>query len=572
MGLDLAMAGPRQPAGEGVHVGIDLGAGEPARLPPAEPQTRPRITGDPSNRPVPARFSPVAWLIAVIPGILSLITGGYHVNVPPIWGDEGVTKAMAARSVSELLATMPHDDVVHGAYYLVVHVVEAVAGNDSPTVLRLPSMVAMAVAAAFTALIGRRLATLAGSPYPAITGLAAGVLFALLPSVIRFAQEARSYAIVTMLAAIATYLLLKAACEGGRWWIGYGTAAALTGLFNIFGLLVLVAHGVSMLIAGRGLPGLPGLSGRRVAGVPARWAVAGAAAVAVCIPVVAFAYTQRAALAWMTGHPSIRGSAIALARSWAGSPQLVWPVFGLAAFGVAADAATYRRRRPPVTPGTIALPWLVAPPAVLLLVSQVHPVYDGRYVEYCLPALAILVAWGLEWLARAVAVPPLRRAGLAWLGWLPAAAVMVLLAVTLVPLGAKMSLPSSRPDNLAEDSQIVAANARPGDIVFFIPISYRPVSVEYPAQWRKVRDLALAESPVASDTLYGIDVSPAELLRRFTHVTRVWVYSAPANASYLASARATPVDREEAWLVSRMERVRQWRDGDKMLTLYQVRR
>ena len=120
-----------------------------------------------------------------------------------------------------------------------------------------------------------------------------------------------------------------------------------------------------------------------------------------------------------------------------------------------------------MTPGSVALPWLVLPPAVLLVASQVHPVYDGRYVEYCLPALAILVAWGLTWLARlvAAAIPPLSRIGLAWLGWLPAAAILVLLVIALIPADAKVSLPSSRADNLAGDSQIVAANAKPGDIV-----------------------------------------------------------------------------------------------------------
>jgi len=560
-------------------VGLDLGPGGPARS-SALNREPPRAAGRHARQPVSARFSPVTLLVAVIPGVLALVTGGYHVNVPPLWGDEGVTKEMAARSVGGLLATMPHDDVVHGAYYLVVHVVEAVAGSGSPTVLRSPSVFAMAVAAAFTALIAHRLAGLAASPYPAITGLVAGVLFALLPAVIRYAQEARSYAIVTMLAAITTYLLLKAACEGGRWWLAYGTAAALTGLFNIFGLLLLVAHGVSILIAARGRPGRPGLpgldglsglSGRRAAGVPARWLFAAAAAVVVLIPIVAFAYTQRGALAWMTSPPPISGAAESLAGFWAGSLRLAWTVFGLAAFGVAADAAVYWRRRLPVTPGSVALPWLVLPPAVLLVASRVTPVYDGRYVEYCLPALAILVAWGLTWLARAAAAP-LRREGLAWLGWLPAVAVMVPLVIALLPLGAKVRLPSSRPDNLAADSQIVAANARPGDIVFFIPISYRPIAVEYPAQWRNIRDIAQAQSPVASNTLYGYDVTPAELVKRFTHVTRVWVYSAPNVSSYLLSPRATPVDREEAFLVSRMRVVRRWLDGDKMLTLYQVRR
>lgn len=546
-------------------MGIDVGTGEPTRRGAGA-----GAAGSPSSRADRTWFSPVAWLVALVPGVLGLITGGYYVGRPPIWGDEGVTKAMAARSVSQLLATMPHDDIVHGAYYLVVHTVETVAGSSAPTVLRAPSVVAMAVAAAFTALIARRLATIAGSLYPAATGLAAGVLFALLPAVIRYAQEARSYAIVTMLAAITTYLLLKAIEDGGRWWIGYGAAAALTGLFNIFGLLILIAQGVTLLIAA---PGLPGVVRRRPAGVLARWVLAGIVAVTVLIPIVAFAYAQRNAISWMTGHVIIRSAAVNLARTWAGPEKLFWPVFGLAAFGVAADAVTWRRGRPSVTPGSVALPWLVLPPALLLVASQVHPVYDGRYVEYCLPALAILVAWGLTWLARlvAAAIPSLSRAGLAWLGWLPAAAILMLLVIALIPADAKVSLPSSRPDNLAGDSQIVAANAKPGDIVFFIPMSYRPIEVEYPAQWRGVRDIALAQSPVASDTLYGTDVSPAELLKRFTHVTRVWVYTQPAYAAYMDSARATAVDKEEMSLVARIKLVRQWVDGDKMLMLYQTR-
>jgi len=555
---------------EGEHVGVDVDPGDSVRLPLAEPRTSPAAQS-PSDCAALPWFSPVTLLVAAIPGVLGLITGGYRVNVPPLWGDEGVTKAMAARSVSQILATMPHDDVVHGAYYLVVHFVTELAGSSSSAVLRFPSVVAMAVAAAFTALIAHRLATLARSPYPAITGVTAGAVFALLPFVIRYAQEARSYAIVTMLATITTYLLLKAACADGRWWIAYGTAAGLTGLFNIFGLLILAAHGVSLLVAVRDRPRLRGLSGRWVAGVPARWVLAGTCAVIPLIPIVTFAYTQRAAISWMTGTLSIRRAVTNLAQTWAGSPHLVWPIFGLAGFGVAAEAARHWRRQTPFTPGSVALPWLVVPPAVLLLVSQVHSVYDARYVEYCLPALAILVAWGLTWLARAVAVP-LRRARLAWLGWLVPAAIMVPLVAALLPAGAKVRLPSFRPDNLNGDSQIVAANSRPGDVVFFIPMSYRPITAAFPAQWREVRDIALAQSPVASDTLYGIDVSPAELLKRFTHVTRVWVFSAPSDNAYLNSPRATAVDKEEESLLSRMELLRQWRDGDKMLSLYQVRR
>ena len=96
-------------------------------------------------------------LVPVIPGVLGLITGIYHLGVPPLWRDEAATKAIASRSVGQILATMPHDDVVHGAYYLVVHVFIRLFGSSNGA-LRLPSAIAAAVACAVTALVARRLA------------------------------------------------------------------------------------------------------------------------------------------------------------------------------------------------------------------------------------------------------------------------------------------------------------------------------------------------------------------------------------------------------------------------------
>ena len=330
-------------------MGVNVGAGEQARgLAGAG------AAGTTSGRTGRAWSSPVAWLVALVPGVLGLITGGYH-SAGPSSGATRASRRRSARSVSQLLATMPHDDIVHGAYYLAVHAVETAAGSSAPTVLRAPSVVAMAVAAAFTALIARRLATIAGSPYPAVTGLTAGVLFALLPAVIRYAQEARSYAIVTMLAAITTYLLLKAIDDGGRWWIGYGVAAALTGLFNIFGLLILIAQGVTLLIAAPGLPRPSGLAGggrRRAGPLGAGRDRRGGR------PHPARGLRVRAAQRdLLDDRPCDHHSAgLNLARTWAGPQKLFWPVFGLAAFGVAADAVTWRRGRPLVTPGSVALP------------------------------------------------------------------------------------------------------------------------------------------------------------------------------------------------------------------------
>jgi len=584
-------------------------------------------------------------LVPLIPGLLGLATGLYRLGVPPLWRDEAATKAIAGRSVSQILATMPHDDVVHGAYYLVVHVFIRLFGSSNGT-LRLPSAIAAAVACAVTALVARRLAAY-GQPtrrpatadiagerwYPALTGVAAGAVLAVLPAMIRYAQEARSYAIVTMLAAIATYLLLRALEAGGpRWWAAYGAAVFLTGLFNIFGLLIVVAHGLTVLAVGRGNPvapqagratpaagldgeawqaeqaGWPGRGaapgsgataavtggaggtpaaayygsdfdspaaasrpGRRLLGVPLGWLAAGLAAAVLLVPLVIMAYAQRNALSWMSATASLGRDTTALAHLWAGSVSLVWPVFGLAALGVIASVIARPRS---LSPATVALPWLVAPPAILLAVSTTHPVYDQRYVEFCLPALAICVAAGITWIWQLAAVTLGRLTGarraVAWLACLASAAA---LAVGLLPADAVVRQPGYRPDDLEYESQVIAANYHPGDIVFFIPLNDRIVSMPFPGPWQRLRDIALAQSPVSSDTLYGTDVGPAELLTRFTHVTRVWVVSSSEvlEAAYLASAQATPLDREEFSLVGAMRQLHRWRDGDTELTLYATR-
>jgi mannosyltransferase len=156
---------------------------------------------------------------------------------------------------------------------------------------------------------------------------------------------------------------------------------------------------------------------------------------------------------------------------------------------------------------------------------------------------------------------------------LPAVAAATALAVALQPADAMVRQPSYRPDDLEYEAHVIATNYKAGDIVFFIPVNDRIVSMPFPGPWQKLRDIALADSPVSSDTLYGTDVSPAELLKRFTHVTRVWVVSSSEvpEATYLGLAQATPLDKDEFALVGAMQQIRRWRDGDTELTLYAAR-
>jgi mannosyltransferase len=571
---------------------------------PSQPAPRPAARPAPGTRPG-AQERVVGWLVmAAAPAVTGLIVGGYRIGYPSLWRDEADTKVVVTRSFGQIFALLRHTDAVHGAYYLTMHLAVGIFGASAGA-LRLPSLIAMSIACAFTAAIGRRLAVMAGAPYATFTGLCAGMVFATAPFMTRYAQEARSYAMVTMLATVATYLLLRAVSDGRRWWLAYAVAIAVTGLVNIFGVLLLVAHGLSLLIAGlreraavnraaaaltRGdiipsaalpAPGGPGgtragdrpgsgqpplavfapagLSGKRVAGLPVRWLAAGAAS-AVLIPLVLLAYAQRGQLSWVS-RPNFN-AIVALAHDGAGSQQLILPVFALAVGGVLAGLIADRSPRP-FTPGVVAFPWMVAPPIVLIGVSLIHPMYDERYVEYCLPALAVLVAWGIAWIARLAAATPLSRAGI---GWLPSAVVAVGLAALLIPPQKAVRLDSARPENLREASAVIASQKQPGDIIFYIPITGRIASMAYPGPFTSLRDIALAKSPLASATLYGTDVSAPVLRSRFVDVTRVWVVTGVNN--YQFPKPTTPVDKEELSMISDMYQIGAWQDGDTLFRLY----
>lgn len=486
-----------------------------------------------------------SWLIGGLPALAAAAVEGYELGRAPLWRDEAATKEVAGRSVSQILATLPNNDVVHGAYYLVIHAV-IVLGGSSAAALRLPSLIAMVIASAFTALITRHLATNTSAPFPGLTGLASGFLFAILPSTIGYAQEARSYAMVTMLATIATYLLLRAD-QDRRWWPAYGVAVFLTGLFNLFGLLVVLAHGISLLSARR----------RALQGM--RWLIVSVVAGLFLLPLAYLAYAERDALGWMSGKVAWWPNFWAFVHSSTGTAALTAPVLILMAAGVVAEITTARGRLT-LGPTAVAIPWFLVPPVLLLTVSQVHATWDIRYVEFCLPAASVLVAWGISWLARLTATTVLRP-----VAGLPLVVVPVALLAGLLP--AQASARHSRPDNLQAEASIIARNARPGDVIFYWPINDRIVSMPYPGPFGKLRDLALASSPAASDNLYGTDVTPTELAKRFTHVTRVWVVTS-SEVSYFTTSRVTPVDSEERHLIAGMRILREWRDDDTELILY----
>ena len=380
-----------------------------------------------------------------------------------------------------------------------------------------------------------------------------------------YAQMARSYAIETMFAVIATYLLLRAWPDGRwRWWLGYAAAVALTGLFNIFGLLILAAHGVTLLLTdARG----QAAQGRRVGRIPLRWLAVCSAAVIVLAPLLGLASRQQVQIAWLS-PAHVQGDRAAAHRP-RGLPAADPPVR-------AARAGRPVRRLPggqlaAAQPAAIALPWLVVPPFVLIAASYVKPVYYVRYVEFCLPALAILAGAGLTGLIRLAAVTPLAR-------WTRPAAPRPRCPGRAGRRGARRAAGRAAagdqedrrpPDNLRLASAIVAANEQPGDVVFYIPATMHVLGTGYPAPFGRLRDIALNKSAIASGTLTGTEITnPALLKSRFTDVRRVWVVT--GASTYKFPVPSTPADKEKMALLAGagMHILHRWQAREVMLTLY----
>jgi len=546
------------------------------------------------------------WLTLLVPAAAALLLGGYQLGQLSLWRDEAYSVDAAHRSVGQIFALLRHTDAVNGTYYLFMHAVITVLGT-SAAAIRLPSLLATAVAAAMTAALGRLLARMAGLPAPWLTGLLAGLLFVAVPQTTRYAQDARAYAIVTMLVTIATYLLVRAMLAGTwRWWAGYALVIAAAGLFNLFSLLVVAAHALTVLIirVRRGGPE----SGTRPVRLW-RWLVAAAAAGIAAAPLAFLGFRQRGQISWLT-RPSLR-TVSNLFVSFAGSKPLVVPIAALALCGLVASLVARSGPSAADGPATltgesaksgesgesgesgasasgpatvaggpatlaggpailaiVALPWLILPPVVMLAVSRFKPVYDERYVLFCQPALALLCAAGLAWLARvaSMALPGGRARVLAWL---PSVGVLAVLAALLVAPQHAVRLQSSRLDDLRYDAAVVAAHGRPTDIVFYIPWNQRILGMGYPAPFQRLRDVSLAVSPMKSNTLLGTEVSLATLHDRLHNVSRVWLVTSVSQGQL--AAVSSPVLRAELALIQTMRLIGRWPADSDVLSLYTVK-
>jgi mannosyltransferase len=477
-------------------------------------------------------YQPGPWWMRLLPPVVTCAVMLTGVTVPSYWRDEAATLAAVRRPFGDMVAMLGNVDAVHGAYYMLIWVVARLFGTGEMA-LRLPSVIAMTVAAVFVAALGRRLVSPAA-------GLAAGLLFAVVPDISLYGQDARSYAMVTAAGAIASYLLVRALGarhdRQRRWWIGYAASVALLGILNIFGLLILSAHGVTVLL--RMLAPEEGQSRRALA---LRWTCSAVIALVVTSPLVVLGWLQRGQLSWLTA-PGYAG--LASVTKLIGPPIMSIAVLIVIAAGIVVTAlrAPGRGRlswRAPLP--VLCVPWLVLPPAILLIGSAVSPVYNFRYILFCVPAAALLGG-----------------AGLAALGRVAGTAALIIVAVLSLNSQVSFRLPGGHGDNIRQADKILAAAAHPGDVVLYTNNNAEDFGAAYPYGLGQLRNIELARGPVASATLGGTNVPLSELRSRLAHGSRLWIVEIDSEAParhYLAGLHYHLI-----WI---------WQTSDVWLRLYQ---
>jgi mannosyltransferase len=475
--------------------------------------------------------------------------------------DEVATRWAALLSLRQLGHLLSHVDAVHGTYYLLMHAWMAV--GTSPAVMRVPSVVGMAGAAAIVVLIGWRVS---GSRW---TGLLAGLIMALTPVISFFAQTARSYALVFACVVGATLVLLRAlaaeaAAERGwavaRWWLAYGALLAVGGYLNELSLTVLAAHAVTVLLA---------RYGRRSV---AHWAGAAAAGAVLATPLVVLSARENQAVDWIT-RPGFHDVLI-LFRDYFGPTNWVAVlVFGCAVVGLL-PPRTWRpgwrlgqaHREPDEADGQAAVPWwrsggvslpsvaaplLILPGSLLMLESLVaEPLYVDRYVLFGEAGAALLAAGGVVRLGRWLGQAGRRRAWLSQAGrrraLLAAPAALLCVFALVFQLGPQRHdrTPQSRQYDFGDPAFYVGAHAKPGDGVLFFSLFFRKTRLGYPRDFRDVRDFAQAVSPAQAGNYDGRDQPVAQVRQLMLGYRRIWVI----GRSPYAALTAPPVQAESAAL------------------------
>jgi mannosyltransferase len=319
--------------------------------------------------------------------------------------------------------------------------------------------------------------------------------------------EGRSYAIATAVAVWLTILLLQlnSRQKPARWlWVLYGAGVAASIYVFLYLALMLVVHGAMLLVM------------RAPSAKIGRWLAACGAGLVVASPVVIFGLAEHGQLAFLQFRDYATFGNIAV-EQWFGNA--VFAVLGWGFMIVAGVLAIMRKQR------TVALLglWLIVPMVALLAVDRlIVPTYNVRYLSFCAPAAAVLIAVGVDALRRR---------------WLAAAAVVAIVAVA-APTYVAQRGPYAKDggSDLRQSAEAIAKLAKPGEGVVFdddVKVSqHRRLAIDlYPKDFAGLKDIEL-QTPYSQMPGLWDGVSPVSQEQdRLVGINTVWAVESRGVAS-----------------------------------------
>ena len=301
-----------------------------------------------------------------------------------IWHDEGYTTMIINLPPSEIIQTTI-SDVHPPLYYLLLHYWQAVFGSSVVSLRGFSVACGVAIVVLMYFLLRRLFSENVAR---------LGTLFvALGPFLVRYSQEARMYALATLIAVGATYVFVRALSSKHRsyiWWILYGILIAL-GLYTQYFLALLVP--VHLIYAWFSLGGgkqglaklfrLPGLWLSGLVGlilfspwIPSMFAQVTRVSDGFWIPPISWFDIPNTLSMFMVYDDTL--------TRWLG----VTFTFGLVALAVYLAVKRPKQR----SAIWLLISWLMLPMIIIALLSLKSPVFYDRYFSFSAPAFYALLA------------------------------------------------------------------------------------------------------------------------------------------------------------------------------------
>jgi mannosyltransferase len=483
-----------------------------------------RVRRSVSGSARPRRERRLDAAVIAAPAVIALILCLVDITARSLWLDEAASVSIAGQHGAAFGSAVARDGGNMLAYYALLHVVIGWFG-DGAVAIRLPSALAAAAAVGMLSALALRL-------FDRRVALASGVLMAISLPLVYWGQNARGYALTVALVTgsfLAFVAMLDASSAGrsGRGaWIAYVVLTTLSAYLSFLAVLAVPAQ-VVVLAWRRGV-------WRRVL-----WALS--VCLVAWIPLAVLAVRRGSGqLSWVP-RPSF-GSAkqIAQALSSAGFESdfhvtaIGWATVGLTTVLVLVVASMIVRRltrsagRDSLWRPALVLSWLIVPVVLVLLESLIgQSIFTPRNLLVCLPAVALLLGWGIV----GGGTPPV-------LAWSVIATLIALRALALAPAY------GTSPENWRAATAYVIGRSRPGDCIAFYPLDSRMPFAYYvradDAGGRAPRPV-LPATPWAEVRPYVeryATLTAAEIARLHANCPRLWFVS-----SHEGQAHGPPTSR-----------------------------